>query len=72
MNVTFELIKRQHGAKAPEVWKRICELGMFGNVPQEYAGGLDVGGLRHDFGGAVSEDAVKRIEDLVAGDKLRN
>lgn len=48
-NVNFRLLLDAHGGnfeRAKAAWDRILHLGGYGDVPFEYEGGLDVGGLR--------------------------
>ncbi len=48
-NVNYRLLLEAHGGnvqKARAAWDKIRHLGKFGNVPFEYEGGLDVGGMR--------------------------
>ena len=48
-NVNFRVLLAQHGGdytRAKKAWDRILGLGRFGDVPHEYEGGLDLGGMR--------------------------
>jgi hypothetical protein len=45
MNITFEQVEKAVPDNAKEVWKRICEIGGWGNVLPEHTGGLDISGL---------------------------
>lgn len=48
-NVNYQILLQQHGGdevRARAAWQQILGLGGFGDVPFEYAGGLDVAGLR--------------------------
>lgn len=48
-NVNFAILLKQHGGNYPRAkaaWEKICTLGGYGNVPEDYAGGLDVKGIR--------------------------
>ena len=61
--MTFEQLKETHGAEAETVWRTICALGGFGDVPTSYDGGLDLTGL--------DGDKKKAVDNLlkVKGDK---
>ena len=70
-NVNFRLLLESHNGdmgKALAAWQRICSLGGYGDVSPQYEGGLDVKGLMHGREGMISEDALKRLQDLVSGD----
>lgn len=45
MNINFENLKASHGDKAASIWEKICEIGGFGRIQPDHAGGLDVSGL---------------------------
>lgn len=65
MNITVEKLREKHGANAEAAFKEICSLGKFGDVPPEYSGGLDVGGVLSKDNHVISDADKKRIGDIV-------
>ncbi len=57
--MTFEQLKESHGAQAETIWRKICALGGFGDVPTSYDGGLDLTGL--------DGDKKKAVDNLLKG-----
>lgn len=48
-NVNFQILLKMHNGdvgRAEAAWKKICQLGRYGDVPTSYQGGLDVKGLK--------------------------
>lgn len=45
MNVNLEGLKKTHGDNAVNVFKKVAELGGFGDVEPNNPGGLDITGL---------------------------
>lgn len=68
-NVTLESLKKTHGDKAEAAFREIAEVGGFGNVPVDYYGGLDVGGVLADDNTALSKAEKDRISKIIKGDK---
>lgn len=58
-HVSFDLLVKAHNGnrgKAKQAWDAICQLGGFGSVPTEYAGGLDTKGIN------IARDEVNQGE----------
>lgn len=45
INISYEDLQASHGEKAEGVWKSICKIGGFGDVPKSVGGGLDLSSL---------------------------
>lgn len=60
-NVTLASLKRAGHDNPEEVWRKICDIGGFGDLEPNIEGGLDIAGL--------SDSTRGRIEDLIASPK---
>lgn len=63
-NVTVESLRKQHGDKAPEVFREIARKGGFGDVPISYEGGLDVRSVLEPDNKAFTDKQKSEIAEL--------
>jgi hypothetical protein len=62
-HVSYADVERMVGkAKAPEAWKQLCRAGGFGNIPENFDGGIS-------FMGAP-ESMIQEAEGILAGDGI--
>lgn len=64
MNVTKESLEAKHGAKADAVFREIADLGGYGNIPSDYAGGLDVFSVLDQSNDVIPEATKDKIAEL--------
>lgn len=64
LNPNLDSLRKIHGDKAESVFREIADLGGFGNVDVNYAGGLDVAGVLNDSNTALSSREKDRIAEL--------
>lgn len=63
-NINFQILLKQHGGnmnRALYAWRRICELGRYGDIPHTYEGGLDLKGIRI----RLDEESQKEITGVI-------
>jgi hypothetical protein len=69
-NVNFQILVKMHNGdvgRAEAAWKKICQLGRYGNVPPSYQGGLDVKGLKNGLEDVKSGHFAYEVETYAPG-----
>lgn len=68
-NVTGEKLEQKFKGEGERRFREIADLGGFGNVPSDYAGGLDVRSIVDPANTAVSEAHKSKIAELAGMNK---
>ena len=64
MNINLEGLKKIHGDNAENIFKKVAEIGGFGDVEPNNPGGLDITGLPE-----AKQAQIKKLVDAPKEDK---